>query len=61
MITKNGRPSAEDKASFFNVGYTQEHILGVIAGVGVKTMSNYFNHNFYQEVDEAFASRVWSK
>lgn len=61
MIAKNGRPSAEDKASFLKVGYTQEHILGVIAGVGVKTMSNYFNHNFHQEIDEAFASRVWSK
>ena len=61
MVKKRGNPSSEDLNSFLNVGFTQEHILGVIAGIGVKTMSNYFNHVFNTKVDDVFASRIWSK
>jgi AhpD family alkylhydroperoxidase len=61
MVSKRGNPSIEDLDTFINGGYTQEHILGVIAGIGIKTMSNYFNHVFHTEVDEAFSSRIWSK
>lgn len=61
MTAKRGNPSQDEIDSFLNSGYTQNHILGVIAGIGVKTMSNYFNHVFNTPVDEAFKERAWSK
>ena len=61
MTTTRGLPPQEDTNMFLNAGYTEENILGVIAGIGVKTMSNYFNHFFRTEVDLAFQSRAWKK
>ena len=61
MTAKRGNPSQEDITNFLNAGYTENHILGVIAGIGVKTMSNYFNHVFNTPVDDAFKGRVWVK
>lgn len=61
MVSKRGLPSVEDVDTFLSSGYTQDHILGVIAGVGVKTMSNYFNHVFNTPLDSAFSGRVWTK
>ncbi len=61
MTAKRGNPSQDDIRSFLNAGYTESHILGVIAGIGVKTMSNYFNHVFNTPVDIAFKGRTWSK
>ena len=61
MVSKRGLPSSADIDVFLSAGYTQEHILGVISGIGVKTMSNYFNHVFNTPVDSAFSSRVWTK
>jgi hypothetical protein len=42
-------------------GYTETHVLGIIAGIAVKTISNYSNHNTNPELDAAFAGRVWKK
>jgi uncharacterized peroxidase-related enzyme len=61
MTYKRGNPSPEDIDTFLAAGYTENHILGIIAGIGVKTMSNYFNHVFNTPVDEAFLSRTWVK
>ena len=61
MTVKRGLPSEDDITNFLSAGYTEENILGVIAGIGVKTMSNYFNHVFNTPVDDAFSSRVWTK
>lgn len=61
MVTKRGNPSSEELDNFMNAGFNQEHILGVIAGIGVKTMSNYFNHVFHTPVDEVFSHRIWLK
>ncbi|MFK5974551.1 MAG: carboxymuconolactone decarboxylase family protein [Flavobacteriaceae bacterium] len=61
MTAKRGNASEDDINAFLNAGYTENHILGVIAGIGVKTMSNYFNHVFNTQVDDAFKERAWSK
>ncbi|MFT4537124.1 MAG: putative peroxidase-related enzyme [Saprospiraceae bacterium] len=61
MVSNRGLPSLEDIDAFLSAGYTQDHILGVIAGIGIKTMSNYFNHVFNTPLDNAFSSRVWEK
>lgn len=61
MTTKRGNPTQVDIDSFIAAGYTTEHILGVITGIGVKTMSNYFNHVFKTPVDQVFKDRTWVK
>ena len=61
MVTKRGLPSQENINAFFNAGYNENHILGVITSIGVKTMSNYFNHVFNTPVDDAFKGRTWVK
>ncbi|TGV03543.1 carboxymuconolactone decarboxylase family protein [Flavivirga rizhaonensis] len=61
-VTMNrGLPTETDIENFLSAGYTQNHILAVISGVGVKTMSNYFNHIFNTPIDDAFKGRVWEK
>ena len=61
MTSKRGNPTPEEIEEFLAAGYTENHILGVIAGIGIKTMSNYFNHVFNTPVDDAFKGRSWSK
>lgn len=61
MTAKRGNPSQEEIDAFLNAGYTENHILGVITAIGVKTMSNYFNHVFNTPVDNAFKGRTWVK
>ena len=61
MLTRNrGRVDAELIQEFIQKGYTENHVLGIIAGIAVKTMSNYTNHNSEPEVDEMFATRKWN-
>ena len=60
-VTKRGRVSQEDVNRFLDAGYTKEHILGVVTAIGLKTMSNYFNHIIYTPLDEAFSTRAWEK
>lgn len=61
MLEKRGLPSQENINAFLEVGYKENHILGVITALGIKTMSNYFNHVFNTPVDDAFKSRAWVK
>lgn len=60
-VVKLGRVSKEDIIGFLEAGYTKDHILGVVTGVGVKTMSNYFNHLTGTPLDEVFSDRKWKK
>ena len=60
-VVKLGRVSKEDIAGFLEAGFTKDHILGVVTGVGVKTMSNYFNHLTGTPLDEVFSDRKWKK
>ena len=61
MTAKRGNPLQEDITNFLAAGYTENHILGVITGIGVKTVSNYINPVFNPPVDDAFKSRTWVK
>lgn len=62
LLTANaGHVALEEIDNFLAAGYTESAVLGIIAGIGVKTMSNYSNHNTSPEVDAAFAGRKWEK
>jgi uncharacterized peroxidase-related enzyme len=57
MNTKRGNPSKEDVKKFHDAGYSEKQILAIILAQSVKTISNYSNHIFHTEVDEAFSGR----
>ena len=61
LTANRGNVSQEEINEFLAAGYTEAHVLGIIAGIAVKTMSNYSNHNTNPEVDAAFAGRIWKK
>ena len=61
LTANRGNVSQEEISEFLTAGYTEAHVLGIIAGIAVKTMSNYSNHNTNPEVDTAFAGRIWKK
>ncbi len=57
MHTTRGNPSPEQAQSFLDAGYTEKNILGIILAMAVKTISNYSNHIFHTEIDDAFSGR----
>ncbi len=59
MVESRGNPTDAEAAAFLAAGYSEKQILGVILAIGVKVLSNYTNHIFHTQVDEAFASRQW--
>lgn len=58
----NNRGWANDEVeAFMDAGYDRQAVLDVIAGVGMKTFSNYMNHLAGTPLDEAFEGRRWEK
>ena len=54
-----GWPSEATRKRFLEAGYTPQHALEVILGVGMKTLSNYTNHLANTPLDDAFAPGEW--
>jgi uncharacterized peroxidase-related enzyme len=61
IVINRGRVSEEDVNCFLDAGFTKEQVLGVVTAIGIKTMSNYFNHLAGTLLDEAFSERAWVK
>tara|TARA_B100000809_G_scaffold234148_1_gene251398 strand:+ start:570 stop:1145 length:576 start_codon:yes stop_codon:yes gene_type:complete len=61
MTKTRANVSSEDISTFLSAGYNENHILGVITGIGVKTFSNYSNHLANTPLDDVFQERKWSK
>jgi uncharacterized peroxidase-related enzyme len=61
LTINRGKVSQEEIDEFLAAGYSESHVLGIISGIAVKTMSNYSNHLTHPEVDNAFKGRVWKK
>lgn len=59
LVKKRGNVTAQDVNAFLAVGYNEVQVLEVVAAVGAKTLSNYFNHIFGTPLDEVFKSRAW--
>ena len=56
MVESRGNPTDADAKAFLDSGYSEKQILGIILAIGVKVLSNYTNHIFHTEVDDAFTS-----
>lgn len=61
MLKSRGLPSRREVEDFLAAGFSERHVLEIILGIAVKTMSNYANHLFHTPVDAVFASRTWKK
>jgi len=61
MFDSPGNPTPEEAKAFLGTGYSQKNILGIILALSVKTISNYANHIFHTEIDEAFSCRILKK
>lgn len=59
MVRSRGWVSRDDLEAFVAAGYTQAHVLEVILGIGLKTMSNFANHIASTPLDPAFESQRW--
>ncbi|WP_120633586.1 carboxymuconolactone decarboxylase family protein [Ruegeria sp. EL01] len=59
VVTSRGWPSDQDVADIVAAGYTQQTVLEVVLGVGLKTLSNYTNHIVKTPLDAATAHREW--
>lgn len=60
-VETRGYPDAKSGAAFLAAGYTQTHILEVLLGVAMKTLSNYVNHAAETPLDAAFSAARWEK
>jgi len=61
VVRNRGAVGDSDVQTFLDAGFTQRHILEVILGVAMKTMSNYTNHLADTPIDAAFQSMTWEK
>lgn len=55
MNESRGNPTPDQAEAFLDAGYSEKQILAIILAQAVKTISNYSNHIFHTEIDEAFA------
>lgn len=61
MHHSRGLPSAADVQAFLAAGYSERHILDIVTGIAVKTLSNYTNHLFHTQLDGMFADWQWDE
>lgn len=61
MRETRGLPTKSDLKAFLDAGYEEHHVLGIILALAVKALSNYSNHLFHTELDDAFVGHEWRK
>ncbi len=61
IVRNHGRVDRKDVDHFLRAGFSEVHIMDVILGVAMKTMSNYTNHIFDIDVDPAFQGKSWKQ
>lgn len=61
VVRERGHVSAADIDAFLDAGYEKAHVLDVLLGNALKTLSNYTNHIAQTPVDDRFESFEWEK
>lgn len=59
MVDKRGWLDEADIREFLDAGFEMKHVGDVILAVGIKTLSNYFNHIAQTPLDEAMSEFAW--
>ena len=60
LVRNRGHVTADDKAAFEASGFGTEQIFEVIAGVALKTVTNYVGSVFDLPLDDQFQAQAWS-
>lgn len=60
VVRRRGWATEKTLLDFLDAGYTTAHVLDVVLGVGLKTLSNYANHMACTPLDAAFEFNAWS-
>lgn len=58
VTARRGHPTAQETDAFRAVGYSDQQVLEVVLGVGMKTLSNYTNHIAGTPIDAVFADAL---
>lgn len=61
IVKERGWIKEDTCQQFLNAGYSRQHLLAVILGVTLKTLSNYTNHIVEAPLDSAFKQNAWEK
>lgn len=61
VVTDRGWVDESEVEAFLAAGHTQRHVLDVILGVGMKTLSNYTNHIAHTPLDPAWQAQEWKR
>ena len=60
LIRRRGHVTDDDKSAFEAAGFGTEQIFEVIAGVALKTITNYVGSVFDLPLDAQFQAQVWT-
>lgn len=60
IVTERGFVADSDIDAFLAAGYSKANVFDVIAGVALKTMSNYTNHITHTPMDEFMKANAWT-
>lgn len=55
LVRERGYAKGETIQKFLAAGYTKEHVMELLLGIALKTISNYLDHISPTPVDRAFA------
>jgi uncharacterized peroxidase-related enzyme len=58
VTERRGHPTVEQLNAFRAAGYSDQQVLEVVLGVGMKTLSNYTNHIAGTPIDAVFADAI---
>lgn len=59
LMKNRGWIPDDDLEAFADAGYSERHVLDVIAILAMKTLSNYTNHIAETPLDDAFSNQEW--
>ena len=59
VVRGRGHLEAGQIQAFLDAGYQAHHVLEILVGVAMKTLSNYTDHLAEPPLDQAFAGRAW--
>jgi AhpD family alkylhydroperoxidase len=61
MVASRGWVDDAEVQAFLDAGYTRRHVMDIVLGVGMKTLSNYTNHIAHTPLDPAWQEQQWSR
>lgn len=61
IIRERGFVEEERIEAFLAAGFERRHVLDILVGVGMKTLSNYTNHLAETPLDEALQAHAWQR